>query len=266
MTADEIADPHALDIELTVNGELRQQGSTRDMIFRIPELIAYVSAIMTLEPGDIISTGTPAGAGIGQRNRFARATKSFARSNGSEHAQRREAAIENNRLGRCRLYFLFMLVVGLYFHAPGQPQRGRLLRFRPRPAVVGHRALGGRHLHRCGTGAGRDDADLSGRPARQRRLVDSVCRLDAARRCALVEVLAPARDGHLGGAARQSATAADSRTFYRGVYAVFMSFGFIVVLMGYVSGWLGAALGPDPRMGTAQADSVRRRSSPPSTP
>ena len=62
---DEVEDPHKLDIKLTINGELRQHGNTRDMIFSIPEQIAYASSIMTLEPGDIISTGTPAGAGIG---------------------------------------------------------------------------------------------------------------------------------------------------------------------------------------------------------
>ncbi len=65
VTKDEIADPHNLEIKLEVNGELRQQGNTRDMIFSIPEQLAYISSIMTLEPGDIISTGTPAGAGIG---------------------------------------------------------------------------------------------------------------------------------------------------------------------------------------------------------
>jgi 2-keto-4-pentenoate hydratase/2-oxohepta-3-ene-1,7-dioic acid hydratase in catechol pathway len=64
-TADEIVDPHNLEIKLTVNGRVRQQGNTRDMIFRIPEQIAYISSIMTLEPGDIISTGTPVGAGVG---------------------------------------------------------------------------------------------------------------------------------------------------------------------------------------------------------
>jgi 2-keto-4-pentenoate hydratase/2-oxohepta-3-ene-1,7-dioic acid hydratase in catechol pathway len=64
VTADEISDPHNLEIRLRVNGQLRQ-GNTRDMIFRIPEQIAYISSIMTLEPGDIISTGTPVGAGIG---------------------------------------------------------------------------------------------------------------------------------------------------------------------------------------------------------
>lgn len=65
VTADEIDDPHDLEIKLHINGELRQQGNTRDMIFSIPEQIAYASTIMTLERGDIISTGTPAGAGLG---------------------------------------------------------------------------------------------------------------------------------------------------------------------------------------------------------
>lgn len=65
VTADEIDDPHNLEIKLTVNGRIRQQGNTREMIFRIPEQVAYISSIMTLEPGDIISTGTPVGAGVG---------------------------------------------------------------------------------------------------------------------------------------------------------------------------------------------------------
>lgn len=65
VTADEIDDPHNLEIKLTVNGRVRQQGNTCDMIFRIPQQIAYISSIMTLEPGDIISTGTPVGAGVG---------------------------------------------------------------------------------------------------------------------------------------------------------------------------------------------------------
>ena len=73
VTADEIPDPHALGIRLTVNGELRQQGHTSDMIFDVPTLIAQASAIMTLEPGDIIATGTPAGAGIGTGESFLRA-------------------------------------------------------------------------------------------------------------------------------------------------------------------------------------------------
>ena len=65
VTSDEVDEPHNLEIKLTINGELRQHGNTRDMIFGIPEQIAYASSIMTLEPGDIISTGTPAGAGLG---------------------------------------------------------------------------------------------------------------------------------------------------------------------------------------------------------
>lgn len=65
VTKDEIPDPHNLEIRLNVNGHTRQQGNTRDMIFSIPQQIAYISSIMTLEPGDIISTGTPVGAGVG---------------------------------------------------------------------------------------------------------------------------------------------------------------------------------------------------------
>lgn len=66
VTADEIADPHALSISLTLSGEVMQSANTRDMIFRIPELIEYISAIVPLEPGDIISTGTPPGVGLGR--------------------------------------------------------------------------------------------------------------------------------------------------------------------------------------------------------
>ncbi|MBB5953927.1 2-keto-4-pentenoate hydratase/2-oxohepta-3-ene-1,7-dioic acid hydratase in catechol pathway [Saccharothrix tamanrassetensis] len=64
-TADEIPDPHALDLSLRVNGEVRQKSSTRYMLFRIPELIADISAGITLEPGDVIATGTPSGVGAG---------------------------------------------------------------------------------------------------------------------------------------------------------------------------------------------------------
>jgi len=63
-TDDEIADPHALGMRLTVNGEERQRTSTGDMIYSIYEQIAYLSTVMTLEPGDLIATGTPAGVGI----------------------------------------------------------------------------------------------------------------------------------------------------------------------------------------------------------
>jgi acylpyruvate hydrolase len=62
-TADEIPDPHDLDIRLFVDGELMQSSNTRNLIFTVPQLIADLSAVMTLEPGDLISTGTPAGVG-----------------------------------------------------------------------------------------------------------------------------------------------------------------------------------------------------------
>ena len=64
VTADEVADPHALDISLAINGETLQHSNTRELIFRIPDLIAFLSSVVTLEPGDVISTGTPAGVGF----------------------------------------------------------------------------------------------------------------------------------------------------------------------------------------------------------
>lgn len=57
----QIGDPHSLDLELRVNGAVKQQANTADLIFRIPAIIEHVSQMMTLEPGDIISTGTPEG-------------------------------------------------------------------------------------------------------------------------------------------------------------------------------------------------------------
>jgi 2-keto-4-pentenoate hydratase/2-oxohepta-3-ene-1,7-dioic acid hydratase in catechol pathway len=65
VTADEIADPHALDIKMTINGEVLQNSNTRELIFNIPALLSYISGVCTLEPGDIVSTGTPAGVGLG---------------------------------------------------------------------------------------------------------------------------------------------------------------------------------------------------------
>jgi acylpyruvate hydrolase len=60
----EDAGPHdAIEIELTLNGEVMQQGSTADLVHSVPALVAYLSQLMTLEPGDIVSTGTPAGVG-----------------------------------------------------------------------------------------------------------------------------------------------------------------------------------------------------------
>ncbi|NTV49407.1 MAG: fumarylacetoacetate hydrolase family protein [Geobacteraceae bacterium] len=58
-----VADPHNLNLKLAVNGEGRQDGTSSDMIHRIPQIVAYISAIFTLEPGDVILTGTPAGVG-----------------------------------------------------------------------------------------------------------------------------------------------------------------------------------------------------------
>ena len=66
VSAREIADPHRLDIRLAVNGEVLQSSNTRELIFPIPELIAYISSIAPLESGDIISTGTPAGVALGR--------------------------------------------------------------------------------------------------------------------------------------------------------------------------------------------------------
>ncbi|HET7910767.1 MAG TPA: fumarylacetoacetate hydrolase family protein [Pseudolabrys sp.] len=66
-TRDEIADPQKLSMRLTVNGEAKQSGSTRDMIFSVAELVSYISRFMSLQPGDVILTGTPAGVGLGQK-------------------------------------------------------------------------------------------------------------------------------------------------------------------------------------------------------
>jgi 2,4-didehydro-3-deoxy-L-rhamnonate hydrolase len=64
-TPDEIPDPQALPMWLTVNGESRQKSSTANMIFDVPTLVSYLSQFMSLLPGDVISTGTPAGVGLG---------------------------------------------------------------------------------------------------------------------------------------------------------------------------------------------------------
>jgi 2-keto-4-pentenoate hydratase/2-oxohepta-3-ene-1,7-dioic acid hydratase in catechol pathway len=66
VTEDEIADPHALDIRLSIGGEVMQHSNTRELIFKVPELIAFLSSVTPLESGDIISTGTPAGVGLGR--------------------------------------------------------------------------------------------------------------------------------------------------------------------------------------------------------
>jgi 2-keto-4-pentenoate hydratase/2-oxohepta-3-ene-1,7-dioic acid hydratase in catechol pathway len=73
VSADEIADPHNLDIQLEIGGERLQSSNTRKLIFKIPDLIAFLSSVFTLEPGDIVSTGTPAGVGVARKpQRFLR--------------------------------------------------------------------------------------------------------------------------------------------------------------------------------------------------
>lgn len=67
VTHDEVDDPHELEILLRLNGQTMQQGNTREFIFGVDELVAYLSQIMTLEPGDLIFTGTPAGVGAGRK-------------------------------------------------------------------------------------------------------------------------------------------------------------------------------------------------------
>jgi 2-keto-4-pentenoate hydratase/2-oxohepta-3-ene-1,7-dioic acid hydratase in catechol pathway len=67
VTADEVADPQALGMWLDVNGRRFQNGSTRTMVFGVAQLVSYISRFMTLYPGDLISTGTPPGVGMGQK-------------------------------------------------------------------------------------------------------------------------------------------------------------------------------------------------------
>jgi len=67
VTADEVGDPQALEVWTTVNGESRQRGHTKDMIFSVRALVAYVSQFMSLRAGDLISTGTPAGVAHGMK-------------------------------------------------------------------------------------------------------------------------------------------------------------------------------------------------------
>ncbi|WP_371347252.1 fumarylacetoacetate hydrolase family protein [Ancylobacter sp. IITR112] len=67
VTTDEITDPHVLDMWLEVDGKRYQNGSTRTMIFSVPTIVSYISQFMSLQPGDIITTGTPPGVGLGQK-------------------------------------------------------------------------------------------------------------------------------------------------------------------------------------------------------
>ncbi|MGN9839140.1 fumarylacetoacetate hydrolase family protein [Nonomuraea sp. H19] len=65
VTADEVGDPQSLPLRLWVNGELRQDGDTKNMVFDVAEIVRYLSQFMVLEPGDVINTGTPAGVAMG---------------------------------------------------------------------------------------------------------------------------------------------------------------------------------------------------------
>jgi 2-keto-4-pentenoate hydratase/2-oxohepta-3-ene-1,7-dioic acid hydratase in catechol pathway len=67
VTRDEVANPQALDMWLTVNGEKMQNGSTRTMVYGVAHVVSYLSQFMTLHPGDVISTGTPPGVGMGMK-------------------------------------------------------------------------------------------------------------------------------------------------------------------------------------------------------
>ena len=67
MTRDEVANPQKLGMWLEVNGKRVQNGSTKTMIFSVAKIISYVSQFMTLEPGDVITTGTPPGVGMGMK-------------------------------------------------------------------------------------------------------------------------------------------------------------------------------------------------------
>jgi 2-keto-4-pentenoate hydratase/2-oxohepta-3-ene-1,7-dioic acid hydratase in catechol pathway len=67
VTTDEIPDPHTLRISLTLNGTVMQESNTSQLIFRVPELIAFITDSITLEPGDVIATGTPAGVGFARK-------------------------------------------------------------------------------------------------------------------------------------------------------------------------------------------------------
>ena len=67
VTADEVGDPQALGMGLDINGQVRQKGSTKTMIFSVAQIVSYVSRFMTLFPGDLIATGTPPGVGMGMK-------------------------------------------------------------------------------------------------------------------------------------------------------------------------------------------------------
>lgn len=67
VTADEVGDPHVLDVSLRLNGNVMQRSNTRNLIFGVADLVAELSRVMTLEPGDVIATGTPGGVGFARK-------------------------------------------------------------------------------------------------------------------------------------------------------------------------------------------------------
>lgn len=67
VTAEDVADPQSLDLWLSVNGQMRQSSNTKQMIFPVAQLVSYISRFMSLQPGDVISTGTPPGVGLGAK-------------------------------------------------------------------------------------------------------------------------------------------------------------------------------------------------------
>jgi len=69
VTKDEIANPHELDISLEIAGEILQKSNTRELVFKVPELIEHISKVVTLEPGDVVATGTPGGVGFARTPR-----------------------------------------------------------------------------------------------------------------------------------------------------------------------------------------------------
>ena len=67
VTRDEIADPHSLDLSLEIGGEVLQKSNTRELVFGGPALVEFISSVVTLEPGDVVATGTPAGVGFARK-------------------------------------------------------------------------------------------------------------------------------------------------------------------------------------------------------
>ena len=92
---DQVIDPNHLKMELKVNGEVRQDSTTANMVFKIPQLIAFISKVMTIQPGDIIATGTPAGVGF-----YAKPEKKLLRPGDAIEAQIEGLGILRNRVVR----------------------------------------------------------------------------------------------------------------------------------------------------------------------